>query len=260
MLFMAASFAGAQTWSFLPVESLFAPLAGDLREPQLGIVAQTSQNMDEGAIGKTIEILQWHPGDGTHWGWGIAGASFIELVSQGQDRYPERVTDWYLGTYFSESSGQWSHRLEYMHVSSHLGDWLFLYVPRIIYTRESFRYTASFQPSESVRLYAGGGYYPHIAPDDNRFFGHVGAEFYTSAFSFLVGTTGRGYFSYDLKAKGEAGGVADQTFELGFQWKWKKESSEAFRLAVLYYNGKSEYGQFYLQNDNHWGLGFFFDP
>jgi hypothetical protein len=216
----------------------------------------------EGSIGKCIELLQWIPGDGTQWGWGIEGDSFIELDSLGGGVFPERVSDWYLGTYFSEKTGDLSHRLEYLHVSSHLGDELFWEYARIIYTRESFRYTLSYYPiADRLRLYGGMGYYPHMAPDDNRLFAHLGAEFYfTPCQPFLFGTAARGYFTYDLKVKGEEGGVANQQFEVGLQWKAKPESNSAARMALIYYNGNSEYGQFYLTQDKHWSLGIFFDP
>ena len=185
---------------------------------------------------------------------------FIQLESLGDAVFPERVSDWYLGMVFSESSGPFSNRLEYVHVSSHLGDSLFDSIPRIIYTRESFRFTTSFRPSDQWRFYLGAGYYPHLDPAEPRLFFHGGLEAYSRPFTFLAGTSGRGYFTYDLKIKQEAGGTVNQNFELGFQWKWKEENSQGIRMALLYYNGKNEYGQFYQENDNHWSLGIFFDP
>lgn len=255
-----SALAGEEQLLFLPVEPVFNQLIGDPREPQDALIANLSYPRFEGAIGPTLEFLQWRPADDSRWGWGIEGASFIELDSLGHFVYPERVSDWYLGMYFSESSGDFSHRFEYLHVSSHLGDELFDSVQRIIYTRESFRWTSSFQPSDTLRLYAGVGYYPHIAPVEKPFFMHGGAELYSPYFDFLFGTVGRGCFTYDLKVKDEAGGVVNQNFEWGIQWKWKKESHEAIRLALSYYNGNSEYGQFYQSNDNHWGAGIYFDP
>jgi hypothetical protein len=170
------------------------------------------------------------------------------------------LSDWYMGMYFSESSGAFSHRLEYMHVSSHLGDELFNTVQRFIYTRESFRFTTSFKPWENLRLYAGIGYWGHIDPSEKPFFLHCGAEVYTVPGPFLLGTIAQGYFTYDLKIKDEASGVVNHAFQLGLKWKWQKETHQAVRLAVLYENGNSEYGQFYHQQDNHWGLGIYFDP
>jgi hypothetical protein len=245
---------------FLPPEPVFGKLIGDPREPQNALIADLSYPRFEGAIGPVLELLQWRPVDGSRWGWGIQGASFIELDSLGNFVYPERVSDWYLGMYFSESSGFFSNRLDYTHVSSHLGDELFDEVPRIIYTRESFRWISSYEPGENFRLYAGAGYSPHIAPQEKAFFLHGGMELYTNYLDFIFGTVGRGYFTYDIKLKQEAGGVVNQNFQWGFQWKWKKETSQALRMALSYYNGNSEYGQFYQSQDNHWGVGIYFDP
>jgi hypothetical protein len=265
LLGTSGAFAQENGLLFLPPDNVFRNLIGDPREPQNSLIAQVDKSRFEGSIGKFIELLQWNPGDNSRWGWGIEGDSFIELDSLGGGVFPERVSDWYLGTYFSEQTGALSHRLEYLHVSSHLGDELFLEDNRIIYTRESFRYTLSYYPtlpfSDQLRIYGGLGYYPHIAPTDNPYFAHMGVELYMSPFlPFLFATVAREYFTYDLKVKGEAGGVANQQFELGFQWKGKTESSLAVRMALMYFNGNSEYGQFYLTPDNHWSLGIFFDP
>jgi hypothetical protein len=245
---------------FLPTHPVFDRLIGDPREPQFALLTNLTYPKFEGSIGPTLEFLQWRPKDGTRWGWGIWGGSFIELDSVGHFAYPERVSDWYLGIYFSETAGAFSHRLDYTHVSSHLGDELFLYTYHFIYTRESFRWMTSFKPSDQVRLYAGAGYSPHIAPWEKAFFFHAGAELYSGYFPFLLGTTGRGYFTYDLKVKDEAGSVTNQDFQLGFQWKGKEEDAGGVRLALTCYNGNSEYGQFYQIPDNHWGLAAFFDP
>jgi hypothetical protein len=252
----------AETWDFLPAEPLFNPLIGDLREPHDNLSAQTNQSRFEGAVGQGIELLQWSPDEAARWGWGLEGASYIELDSIGNSMFPERVSDWQFGTYFSMKSDDLSFRLQYLHVSSHLGDELFYTIPRIIYSRESLRLTCSYDFSGSFRLYGGLGYWTHLSlnPDDPRIFGHAGLELYTSFFPFIVGTSGRGYFSYDLQVLGEAGGVIDQTFQVGLQWKWKKDSHQSIRMALLYYSGNSQYGQFYEMNDSHWGLGIFFDP
>jgi hypothetical protein len=252
--------AGEERWLFLPKEPAFRKLIGDPREPQNAVVIQTSQDRFEGAVGLTFEFLQWVPGDGTRWGWGLLGGSFIELDAPGGNVYPERVSDWHLGTYFSQSSGPFSHRLEYLHVSSHLGDYLFYSRLRFIYTRESFRFTSSWSHSDRMRVYGGIGYWGHIDPEDRPFFLHSGLELHTGAFPFLFGTFGRGYFTYDLKVKDEAGGTVNQAFQWGFQWKFSKDASEALRLALLHYSGNAEYGQFYRERNDHWGLAVFLDP
>jgi hypothetical protein len=252
----------ADRWDFLPAEPLFNPLIGDLREPQYGIIAPLNESAFDGAIGQTIEFIQWQSNETTKWAWGIEGACFLELGSLGNAEFPLYVSDWYLGTYFSEKSGNLTNRLEYEHVSSHLGDYYFYSIGRIIYSRESLRFTSSYDFSNNFRLYGGPCYWTHLSPDsgDPRLFFHAGLEFYTDYFHLFLGTHVRGYFTYDVKVLGEAGGVVDQTFELGIQWRWKKDSHQSIRMAALYYTGNDLYGQFYQMPDNYLGLGIFFDP
>lgn len=263
-------------WVFLPDDLVYQPMIGDPREPHYSITLRSGENPYEGAIGSFIEFLQWKPGDQSRWSWGILGAADIGLGTADSSQYParqeqigdiiyydsfpEHVSDWYLGTYFAESLGDFSNRFEYTHVSSHLGDELFGYVTPIIYTQESLRFTSSFQPAENVRFYAGVGYYTHVAPADNRFFLHAGTELYLPYWKFIGGTALRGYFTYDLKVKDEGWSTVNQAFQLGLQWKVKAENLSDLRIALVGYLGNSQYGQFYLQQDNYWGVGFYFDP
>jgi len=269
-------FAGEEQLLFLPPEPVFEALIADPREPHDSLQINDGPNAYEGSIGSIIEILQWRPEDQTRWGFGILAGAYIGLGNADFTSYPkrvemvnglfvynafpERVSDWQLGLSISESSGPLSHRIEFVHFSSHLGDELFGYVPRFIYTRESFRFTSSFKPSVNLRFYAGVGYWGHVDPVEKPFFIHAGTEIFSDGVDFLFKTTGCGYLGYDLKIKDEAGGILNQTVQFGFRWKWKKESTQAIRLAVLYHQGNSEYGQFYQQRDDHWGFGIYFDP
>jgi hypothetical protein len=160
----------------------------------------------------------------------------------------------------SESSGSFSNRLEFLHVSSQLGDGFFNSAQSVPYTQGSFRYTASYLVSDRIRLYAGGGVYTENVPGDPPFYIQMGTELYTSSFGLILGTMGRGYFTYDIQASQAFGGVLNQNFAAGFQWRRKKETHQAIRLALMYYNGNNDFGQFYRQNDNHWAIGLFFDP
>src|SRR5665213_911377 len=232
--------ARADRWDFLPDEALFNPLIGDLREVQNAIIAEPDSNRYDGAIGLDIDFIHWQPNATDHWGWGINGATFIELDSLGNAIFPNRVDDWYLGTYFTEKTGNFSNRLEYEHVSSHLGDELIFTIPRIIYSRESLRYTLSYDFSKNFRLFGGPCYWTHLSPDatDPRFFFHGGVELYTDFFRLFFDTHIRGYATYYTEVLGEAGGVVDQTVQLGFEYKWKLSLihiSEPTRQAEISY-------------------------
>ncbi len=264
LLFFWATSSGAwaDRWTFLPAEPLFEPLIGDLREPQYGIIAQPDKNHYDGSIGQTIEILQWQPQDASQWGWGIEGDSYLQLDSLGNAIFPLRVSDWYLGTYFSYVAGTFSGRLEYEHVSSHLGDEFFYQFPHIIYSRESLRLTFSDHLFDNFRIYGGPCYWTHLSPDENdpRLFFHGGIEGYTDFSHFILGTQIRGYATYDIKILGEAGGVVDQTLQIGLQYKWHRDSHQSIQTALVFYTGNSPYGQFYQSPESYWGLGIFFEP
>ncbi len=248
----------AEEWVFLPPAPLFRPLIGDPREPQTSVISHTSQVRFEGALGATVELARFSPPDGTQWSVGMFGTGFILLDQEGV-AFPMRNNDWLAGMYLTGSSGSFSHRLEFLHQSSHLGDSLEGLQEPIIYNGENFNYTFSYQPSESLRFYAGLGVWENIYPYDNAFFASLGAEVFSTASEF-IGTTVRGYGTFHLKWKAQGAGTLNKTAQLGIQWKFNPEESRALRLAVIFYDGNYEYGQFYQGHDNHWAVGVYFDP
>ncbi len=260
--FNASSLLWADRWDFLPTDHVFKPLVGDLREAQNAIIAQPDTNRYEGAIGLNIDLMHWQPNATDHWGWGIDGATFIELDSLGGAVFPNRVDDWHLGTYFTQKSGNLSQRLQYEHVSSHLGDELIFSVQRVIYSRESFRYTLSYDFSQNFRLFGGPCYWSHISPDisDPRLFFTGGLELYTDYSRFLFDTHIRGYATYYFEVLGEAGGIVNETVQIGVEYRGKTDREQAVRTGVVLYTGNSLYGQFYQNPESYWGLGIFFDP
>src|SRR6185369_16185802 len=120
-------------------------------------------------------------------------------------------------------------------------------------------FTASFQPSDDLRFYAGLGTWLNLEPPDKTFFAIVGTEVYSPAMD-LGGTLLRGYGTFHFKWKDQAGGSSNKTAQFGLQWKFKKEETRALRLALVYYNGNYEFGQFYQGHDEHLGVGVYFDP
>ncbi len=259
ILFFLSTFASAQeSWVFLPVTPLFQPLKGDPREPQTSVIAHTSQTRYEGSLGTTFELLRYNARDQSQWGWGLCGGGFILLDQEGA-AFPMRDNDWVAGMYLSESSGAFAHRLEFVHQSSHLGDSLEGIREPIIYNGENFNFTTSFNPSRDWRLYAGTGVWENFFPNDNAFFASLGTEVYSPAVDF-IGSSLKAYGTFHLKWKALAGGTWNKTAQLGIRLQFSSEDTRAVRLALVFYDGKAEYGQFYQDQDNHWALGVYFDP
>lgn len=255
-------FCEEEKWTFLPIAPSFQPLIGDPREPSMGVAAYGNQNRFEGDVGATIEFLRYQPEDRSFWGWGIFGDGFILLDQEGA-AFPMRCGDWYGGMYLSHliggSAGALSHRLEFVHQSSHLGDSLEYVQDPTFFSRENFNYVLSLHPGDSCRVYCGIGAWVNGAPSGRPFFASLGAELYSTPAEF-IGTSLRGYTSCHLKWKDETGGILNKTLQLGVQWKFRKEESKAIRLALVYFDGYSEFGQFYTSRDEHWGFAVYFDP
>jgi len=245
-------------WAFLPGERTFKPLLADPREAQTGVLAYTGQSRFEGAVGAGMELLRYSPPDQTQWGLELRGAGFLLLDEDGAT-FPMRAADWYAGLSLCESSGFFSHRLEFLHQSAHLGDALEGVLEPTIYTGENFNFTSAFQPSENLKLYAGIGVWENRFPRDNALFVLLGAEVFSQPLD-PFGTFLRGYLAFHLKWKGEAGGVWNKSAQLGIQWKFNKDESKALRVALVYFGGNAEFGQFYLEPDEHWAVGIYFDP
>ncbi len=250
--------AGAQSteWTFLPASTVFKPLIADPREPLTGIIAHLDQSRYEGQIGSAIELVRYTPADETQWAWGLFGAGYILLDEDGAT-FPMRAGDWYFGTSFSQTSGAFSNRLEFLHESGHLGDSLEGIQTPIFFSRENANFTTSFQPVDFFRLHAGVGDWLDINPLGDPFFASFGSELYSPSWS-MADTFMRGYFTCFFQWKGEAG-VWNKELQLGLQWKKGKNLARALRIALVYYDGDSQFGQFYRQPDEHVGLATYFD-
>jgi hypothetical protein len=256
--------AGSADWSFLPVSSVFKPLIGDPREPITGLVAYLNQLNYEGNVGGTLEMVRYSPPDDTQYGWGLFALGDI-LLGQDGATFPMLDGDFYIGTYFSGSFGNFSVRIEALHESTHLGDSLFtdqlplFFNKTVTYTRENGNFTLSFQPAEFLRVYAGAGMWDQslIEGISDPLFATLGTEIYSPYWS-IDHSAMRGYLTGSLQWKGDQN-VWDTEVQLGLQWKASQTSYRALRIAILYYNGDSQFGQFYNVPDNHVALATFFD-
>ena len=238
-------------WSFLPATPIFKPTIGDPREYLTGITGYLDQVQYVGQLGEYFEFVRYSPEEATQFGWGLFASGLILLGEDGAT-FPMLDGDFYIGTYFSGSFGDFSIRLEALHESTHLGDSFqtiqngtlqsfqtpLFYNPTVTYTRENANVTFSFQPT------------------DDPIFASFGTEVY-SPFWSIDNSAMRGYLTGSLQWKGDQN-VLETEVQLGLQWKTSKSSNRAIRMAILYYTGDSQFGQFYNVPDSHWGLATFF--
>lgn len=247
----------SNSWSFLPVTPLFAPLMADPREPQIGIIGYTSQSRYEGEVGSFVEFFRYRSTDGTQCGWGIFGSGYILLDENGAT-FPMEGGDWYAGMYLSGKTGNFSGRFEFEHQSSHLGDSLQNIQNPFFFSRENLNLAISYEETGFFRLYAKAGYWENMYPAGAPFFSSVGGELYSPSFG-SERTDLRAYTSLDLTYKAETPNTVNKTWQLGLKAGLEPQGGRALRMALIYYDGNSEYGQFFQLPDNHWAIGVFFD-
>jgi hypothetical protein len=254
---ISPSRADSNTWLFLPVTPLFSPLIADPREPQIDLIGYTTQSRYEGEVGSFVEFLRYRPDDGSQWGWGIFGAGYILLDENGAT-FPMRGGDWYAGMYASEKSGNFSGRVEFEHESSHLGDSLQGIQTPLFVSRENLNLALSYLEPGLFRLYSRVGFWENMAPTGDPFFSSLGGELYSPSFG-----SGRMdlrlYSSLDLTYKAETPNTLNKTWQLGLRAGLEPQGGRAIRLALIYYDGNSEFGQFYQEPDTHWAVGVYFD-
>jgi hypothetical protein len=269
-------------WEFMPSVSLFRPLLADPREAHLGFVRTTSHGRWEVSLGQVLDIVQ-SPTDrqapllgrpfyseSRRWAWGLITGAFARLDQQDAS-FLMRDNDWMLGTYFSTMKAIQSKsdpglyliyaaRLEYTHVSSHLGDSLIGERPRLVYSRESVRGLFSVEATARGRIYLGLGAIAHSIPQEPSFFTQAGVELFGPERKALLRPV-RPFLAYDLKYKREAGRGFNQSLRLGLQWRRSPDrDSTSFRFHLGYDRGRSDWGQFYRDWEERWSVGLSFDP
>ncbi len=258
-LLIPALAAGEGDFSLLPVQPLFSPLVANPREPSIGLVAYGNEKGFAGSLGGTLEFLRWRSSPGMEWGLGIFGG--IWTLGGEADFSTLLTDDWFSGAYLSGKTGPFSFRFEFQDQKSNLGDAFYSSGEPVYFTRDNQNLTLSLDALRGLRLYAGGGartWWDDFDPTESQVFLFAGVEVRAGPFS-LMGSPCRGYGAYHFKYQDQAGGTFNHAAQLGLQWD-ALPGGAGLRLAVLYYNGKSEFGEFYRQDDRHWGLGLFFDP
>lgn len=164
-------------------------------------------------------------------------------------------------------AGDLDLRMGVGHLSSHLGEievqrrimsGVVNYFDRsFLYRRDSVRVVASFDASESVRVYAGGSYAIHVVPNRGRAAAQAGAE--------LVGrprpwgsVIRRWYMAADVQSWAEADWAVSADVQAGL-WINAVGSARGLRVAVDVYQGRSPQRILGRQRDRYGGIALYFE-
>jgi len=236
----------------LPKGLLFSPLIADPRWPHFSAVYQRFHDdarLDNAAIaslGETISLLRGPLGEkGGAWEIGIQAGVFslFDLDAPSTDLVN---SDYIVGFPFSYRARNFSAMARLYHQSSHLGDEFLIEnrVERVNLSYEAVDVRLSYEVTDWLRLYGGGGYIVRGDPSDlEPWSTQMGVEL-RSPKTFLKGSL-RPLAAVDVQYREQNDWHADLSARAGVQFEKLPLFDRRIQLLLEYFNGKSPNGQFY---------------
>jgi len=264
-LFLAAGLlcfgviAHADDYGFLDLRHrAFRSLMADPRELQLSlraILPVSHKLFGEVAAGDYYSLYTAPLNNsGAFFQWGMGGGiwSRFDLVSEQKDL---QVTDYNASMPVDFHVGRWSTRILPFHLSSHLGD---DYIKRTGVVPEKYSFDAikllqAFEPTPQWRLY--GGYLYTIRwghTDLGRHALQSGLEWTSLPWDHGSIET---FWAADLQNWERVHWNPELHTQLGLRFRHDPDSHQTFSMYLEFATGHREQGQFFDQQETHWGLG-----
>lgn len=244
----------------LPRARLFEPLIADPRWAHFSAAYQYYSDDPEvthvGAVsfGENFTLYGAPVGAG-RWSAGLQAAVFsiFDLDADSKDLIN---ADYWVGIPVAYRLGRFSALARVFHQSSHLGDEFLLRrrVDRVNLSYEAVDAKLSYDLTQTVRVYGGGGYLVSVEPADIRpWGGQAGAE-YRSGTRWAGGAL-RPVAAVDLQASEEAGWDVGVSARAGVQLESTVERGYVMQLMLEAYRGSNPNGQFFDRDIRFIGLG-----
>jgi hypothetical protein len=246
----------------LPGRKLFDPLIADPRTPHFGasfVHLNNAAELESGAavsFGETVPLLETDaPLAGGRLQVGLL-ASVFSLFDTGSESEDLIDSDYLVGVPVSWRNGRWSAQARYLHQSSHLGDELLLrpsHPQRVNLSFEQADLTASYDLSDTLRLYGGGGAILRSEPHRKPLLMQLGGE-YGAGWRFFYDYL-RPVAGLDLQARESQQWQPDLSLRAGVEITSPFPFGRKLQFMLEYYNGKSPWGQFLQNNIEYYGVG-----
>lgn len=165
--------------------------------------------------------------------------------------------DYLVGFPFSYRAGDFSAMARVFHQSSHLGDEFLLAnrIERVNLSYEVVDLRLSYEATDWLRVYGGGGYIVRSDPSDLKPWStQTGVEL-RSPRTFFGGAV-RPIAALDVQYREQNDWHADVSLRAGVQFEKLPIYDRRIQLLVEYFNGYSPNGQFYREQIEYIGLGF----
>jgi Protein of unknown function (DUF1207) len=247
---------------WLPKGLLFAQLIADPRWPHFSAAYQRYldddrlRNAATASLGETISLLRGPLGTSGAWEVGIQAGIFslFDLDAASGDLVN---ADYLVGFPFSYRAGDFSAMARVFHQSSHLGDEFLLAnrIERVNLSYEVVDLRLSYEATDWLRVYGGGGYIVRSDPSDLKPWStQMGVEL-RSPRTFFGGAV-RPIAALDVQYREQNDWHADVSLRAGVQFEKLPIYDRRIQLLVEYFNGYSPNGQFYREQIEYIGLGF----
>lgn len=250
-------------WQFLPNGLIYKSYLASDAEPRFA--SKFVHGRDHGwmwdvELGGRVGLARYGTDDETYpegFQVDVEGAVFPRLdLGANTDRELVAV-DFRVGVPWTVRRGPWEGKLAYAHLSSHLGDeYMGMYpeATRINYVRDSVVLGFAVRPHPDLRLYSEAGW---------AFNADGGAEPWEFQFGvdyspfWTWGVLGAPFFAVNGHLRQEIDFGGGLTVQTGLQW-WGR-TRHLFRAGLYYFNGMSNYRQFFTNYEELIGFGLWYD-
>ncbi len=192
--------------------------------------------------------------------WAVFKFGDPRLGGGSSDRVALINTDFLCAFSFTYAAGNWSWRLRYYHISSHLGDELLVSIPidRVNPSREAIDYIMSYQIIDALRLYGGLG----INTRTDESFRVKPLYFEGGAELRLLGQRNlfqclylQPFLAMDFQLWQDRRWQPDATYMIGLEISKLQGLGRKARVYAIYHDGFSFEGQFSKLRTEYFGLG-----
>jgi hypothetical protein len=254
-------FEEAWSWQFLPDGLLYQAYLAGGRESRLA--SEWVNVKDEGwmwdaTLGGHVGVLRygtlnspWAEG----WQLDAEGAAFVRMNME-EDRDLDAV-DFRVGFPLTMRRGPWQGKFGYYHLSSHLGDEYMVRnqtFDRINYVRDCLVLGVGFFLNPDLRLYSEAGYGVNTDGGSEPWEFQFGVDYSPAEPTCRCPAP---FFAVNGRIRQEVDYGGNFTLQTGVQWRG--QSGHLARFGLQYFNGMSDFYEFFREHEEQIGMGLWYD-
>ncbi|MGH9444680.1 MAG: DUF1207 domain-containing protein [Terriglobia bacterium] len=189
------------------------------------------------------------------WQIGFLGGIVARFGSERTTLYL-KAADFHAGIPISFRKGKWSSRLQFYHVSSHLGadyESLSGFQP-FHYSREALQALVAYDAPHHVRIYGGPTLLVRTYPHVGRWAFQAGTEWFPQR---LSSRRWHAYLADDFQTRSEVAWQTNISITPGVQWTTSQHEPVA-RFEGWFYSGQDPFGELFQQREHILGVQFVF--